>query len=215
MSLKRCDDIKDLGIVFDSSMSFIPHISQIISSANRMLGFVIRNRRDFVNTDVLKILYFSYVRSKLESCSLVWYPIYATHILSIERVQKRFLKMLSLKSSGVYPDRGTEYSILLNTHSFVSLNTRRILNSLGFLHDLLHNNIICEYLLSKISFHVPLRSSRHSLTFYCDVSRTNVMRKSPVTVMCTNFNSLSDICDINLSTKNQLFERLLAHTHNL
>nr|CAH7765265.1 unnamed protein product [Callosobruchus chinensis] len=77
--LKRLNEISDLGVLFDSGLSFGPRISRMVSSANRMLGFIIRNGRDFSDLNVIEILYTSYVRYKIESNSLIWYPIYADH----------------------------------------------------------------------------------------------------------------------------------------
>lgn len=38
-----------------------------------------------------KMLYNSFVGSVLEYCSVIWRPHYATHMLHLERVQKRFM----------------------------------------------------------------------------------------------------------------------------
>nr|CAH7742063.1 unnamed protein product [Callosobruchus chinensis] len=52
--LERVNEISDLGVLFDSGLSFGPHISRIVSSANRMLGFIISNGRDFSDLNVRK-----------------------------------------------------------------------------------------------------------------------------------------------------------------
>jgi hypothetical protein len=38
-ALKRVDEIKDLGVIMDEKMSFLPQIEAIISKSSRMLGF--------------------------------------------------------------------------------------------------------------------------------------------------------------------------------
>nr|CAI5847968.1 unnamed protein product [Callosobruchus analis] len=63
--LSRQEQISDLCILFDQKMTFASHIENTVSSANKMLGFIIRNGRQF-SISVLKLLYTSYVRSKLE-----------------------------------------------------------------------------------------------------------------------------------------------------
>jgi hypothetical protein len=40
----------------------------------------------------LKVLYVTYVRSKLEYANCVWQPFYVTHINRIERIQEKFTK---------------------------------------------------------------------------------------------------------------------------
>nr|CAI5825566.1 unnamed protein product [Callosobruchus analis] len=213
--LDRKNVIKDLGIMFDSELSFQLHISETVSSANRMLGFIIRNGKDFQDLTVLKTLYVSYVQSKLEYCSIIWYPIYSIYINAIERVQRKYLKLLSFKSSGVYPDRGCDYSLLLDEHQYNSLNTRRILGSLYFLHSLLNNEINCPYLLSQICYHVPRISSRHSKLFYCDLSHTNTLRRSPVILMCSNFELVDRQCDIHNTSRSAIKQCLLRLTYNI
>jgi hypothetical protein len=54
-----------------------------------------------------------------------------------------------------------------------SLDVRRIVASLTFLDDLVHNCLDCPPLLDYINFHVPRISSRSFVHFYCDKARTN------------------------------------------
>ncbi|KAH0811514.1 hypothetical protein GEV33_011277 [Tenebrio molitor] len=88
----NCAKCKDLGVVFDSKLSFTNHIESIDNSSFKSFGFVLRNGREFSDVDTLKLLYFTYVRSRLEYASIVWSPMYSIHIFSLERVQCRFLK---------------------------------------------------------------------------------------------------------------------------
>lgn len=198
--LDRQNSIKDLGIIFDSQLSFTQHINNKSSEATKMLGFIIRNCKTFTNILALKVLYFSYVRSKLEYGSIVWNPYYSVHKLTIEKVQRKFLKFLSYKTDGIYPERGFDHAILLDIFKFDSLEMRRCCSSLTFLYKLLHNKIDCPIIVSQIPFNVPRPHSRQNLTFYCNLARTNVLLKSPIQNMCENFNKLSDICDINSDT---------------
>lgn len=67
-----------------------------------MYRFIIRNCRCFNNIQTLTVIYFAYVRSQLEYGSLIWNPYYNCHRMSIESVQRKFLKFLSFKLDGVY-----------------------------------------------------------------------------------------------------------------
>lgn len=199
-ALIRSLEIKDLGILFDEKLNFITYISNIVSSANRMLGFIIRNCRHFRNLLPIKLLYFAYVRSKLEYGALIWYPLYQCHIDAVESVQRKFLKYLSFKINGTYPEVGISYSLLLNQHQFVSLHTRRKCISVMFLYNLLHNNIDCPELLNRVNFLVPRLEARYSPPFYCENARTNVLCRSPLSLMQNNFNVISRMCDINITS---------------
>lgn len=196
-TLVRESTIKDLGVIFDSQMTFIQHINTKTTEAVRMLGFIIRNCLSFTNAAALKILYASYVRSKLEYAALIWNPHYYCHKYALESVQRRFLKFLYFKTTNNYPERGIDNNYLLQCFNLQSLETRRKYNSLAFLHKLLHNEIDCSDLLAALNFLVPRQQSRQNLTFHIDTARTNVFFKSPIHVMCINFNSISYLCDIN------------------
>ena len=74
--LTRPEVIRDLGVVFDSKLSFSQHIQAITESAFKSLGFVIRNGREFGDIETLKLLYFTYCRSCLEYASVIWSPVY-------------------------------------------------------------------------------------------------------------------------------------------
>ncbi|RZC40091.1 hypothetical protein BDFB_011205 [Asbolus verrucosus] len=95
--------IKDLGITFDIKLNFNNHVSNLVIFALKMLGFVIRTCKEFTNLSVLKTLYFTFIRSKLEFCTLIWFPIYNKQKLALELVERKFLKYLNYKSTGVWP----------------------------------------------------------------------------------------------------------------
>jgi hypothetical protein len=44
-ALERLDEIKDLGVIMDLKLSFLPDIEAIISKSSRMLGFIKRVSR--------------------------------------------------------------------------------------------------------------------------------------------------------------------------
>ena len=96
-NLTTVDSVTDLGIIFDSKMSFIPHMNYILPKAYRILAFIRRNCSDFSDPNTLKWIYTSYVRSKLEYAAVVWSPHCGNHISRIERIQRVYLKY-ALKS---------------------------------------------------------------------------------------------------------------------
>lgn len=66
ISLNRQSEVKDLGVIFDTKMSFTFHIEYIIAKANSMFGFLKRNCKDFSNPFAIKSVYMSLVRPFLE-----------------------------------------------------------------------------------------------------------------------------------------------------
>lgn len=207
--LQRCSEYKDLGVLFDCKLSFSSHINQMTKAASKLLGFFVRNWSCFSHVDSLKILYFSYIRSKLEYAALIWFPIYQNFIVLIESVQRKFLKYLFYKSYRFYPQRGTDNEFLLQTFNIISLKERRSCIAISFLYNLMHNNIDCPCLVNKLCFLVPRLNSRESECFYCPFGRTNLMHKSPIFNICNLFNSISDECDINYDSLGRIINLYL------
>ncbi|KAJ3644314.1 hypothetical protein Zmor_026980 [Zophobas morio] len=105
--LDKKDCMKDLGVVFDSTLTFVKHLNCVCSSVSKSLGFVMRTCRNFSDLNLMKQLFYSYVLSKIEYGILVWSPIYASHALMLDKIYRRFLKYLSYRIDGAYPERGT------------------------------------------------------------------------------------------------------------
>lgn len=194
--ISRLTEIKDLGLVFDQRFSFIPHITQLTLSACRIYGFIVRNARLFENSSTIIHLFNALVRSKLEYGCLIWRPIYNCHAHHLETVQRRFLKWLSYREDGLYPPRGYDHSILLSRFNSKSLECRRGLHAIKFLHGLLGGRIDCVELLSKLDFFVPRPNARTRYFFYISTPRTNLLLQSPLRFACSVVNSLADRCDL-------------------
>ncbi|XP_063924705.1 uncharacterized protein LOC135138659 [Zophobas morio] len=126
-SLIRCNAVKDLGVIFDSSFTFDDHIAHITTSSLKMLGFVIRKCKVFGDIETLKQVYYSYVRSKLEYCCIVLTPYYYCQKNALERVQRIFLKFLYFTAFSIYPQRGFDHATLLSKFDFKTLEFRRFM----------------------------------------------------------------------------------------
>lgn len=195
-ALTKPKAFRDLGVIFDSKLSFTNHINAITSECSKSLGSIIRNSRDFMKINTLKLLYFSFVRSRVEYCSVIWSPQYNVHIINLEKLQRRFLKYISFRVDGVYPYIGFPQSELLNRFTVNSLANRRVISQLIFLYKVIHNFIDCSDILDRVNFHVPRLSSRHRALFSTSTPRTNVQRFSPLFQVCDNYNNLAKQFDI-------------------
>lgn len=195
-AVERQCNFKDLGVIFDDRLTFIPHIDDVTSKSLRTLGFILRNTRSFTNLESLKTLFFSLVRTKLEYCSIVWSPIYHIYIQRVESVQRRFMKCMCFRQDHVYPQRGVDNQVYLERFDMCSLQERRIIQFVAFLYKLLHGGIDCPSLLNYLSFNVPRISNRHACIFNMRTCRTNMLSKSPIYMMCCLANTISLDIDI-------------------
>lgn len=194
--LERVDNVVDLGIVFDSKLSFNLHVDQVRASALKMLGFIFRMCKAFTNTLTLKILYYSYVRSKLDYGSLIWNPYYNEYINTLETIQRKFLKFVIFTSDGIYPPQGFNHVTLLRNLKLPALSDRRAYLGLTFLYKLCTNRVDCPELLSQLNFRTTPINTRFPSLFYLPTAHNNVMMRSPLYRICRDYNNLAAELDI-------------------
>lgn len=185
--LLRVNLINDLGVIFDSELRFIEHINYISAKAFKMAGFIMRRCWEFSNTEVLKSLYFSLVRSHLEYCSVIWSPYYQTHIKRLERVQIKFVNFLLYK---MRIDKSRfSHQERLQLINIDSLERRRIFLTLVFGFKIITNVTNCSELLALINFRVPSRNTRSHDMFLTNRSRTDVGRNNVANRIMHLFNT--------------------------
>ena len=93
VQINECTQERDLGVIFDSKLSFDAHVQSCISKANKILG-IIRRSFSFLNKDTFLMLYKSLVRPHLEYANVIWAPRLKRQSAAIERVQRRATKLL-------------------------------------------------------------------------------------------------------------------------
>ena len=183
--LNRVDKCKDLGVHLQSNLKFNDHFEYIVNRAYKILGFIIRNSKFLTNIHVIVRLYNALVRPILEYASIVWSPKAITNIDLIEKVQKRFLRYLYLRTHNVYPCM-VSYRAMLTSFKFITLEIRRSMQSVLFIYFIVNNVKYNDiFLMNRISLNVPkinLRINNYS-TFY-----VNQMGCSPIELMLEQCN---------------------------
>ena len=184
----RVETIQDLGVTIDSNLSFGKHICLAVREAYRSLGFIIRISRDFQNFNAIITLYNAYVLSKLEYAAVIWDPHLKTQILQLEKIQSKFVRFLTYKETGFYP-QFEHYQNLIQNFSLDTLENKRKQHLLMFLHKLLHNIHDSDTLRSQLNFHIPDgRTRNQNKTFHLSIARSNVLNESPIRKMCYLYN---------------------------
>lgn len=188
---------KDLGVIFDQKFSFLSHIDFLISKSNSMLGFVLRNSKQFSNPQTLKCLFFAYVRSGLEYCSTIWNPFYEVHSLRIERIQKRFTRTVvrRLHWNMDMPSYDTRCKLL----GLLPLHIRRKYFSVMFIRDIIMNHTDCSHLLSLVGLYAPVRVLRNRVLFHVPNHRVNYAFNEPISRCLREANTVCDFIDFSLS----------------
>lgn len=182
--IERVSIVRDLGVFIDCGLTFKNHVSFVVSSAMKVLGVISRLTKHFKKPHCSIHLFQSLVVSRLEFASVIWNSISVTQALIIERVQKRFVRIVYDRWIGrrVYYD----YECLLNRFSLKLLSHRRTVLDLVFLHKIINGAIDSSWLISKIHFHVPFRATRQLTCF--DIC--SPCRVSPLSRLQTLYNSI-------------------------
>lgn len=207
IQLQKVSKILDLGIVFDSKLSFNLHIDYIMPKAYSILAFVKRNCKEFVNPYTRKLLYTTFVRSKLDYGSIVWNPYYAVHSNRIELLQKKFIKfaLFSVHYCSPFPS----YEARCRLIHLETLSNRRSKSSILFLYKLICGLIDCPALLSCIGFNTPIRYLRHNEFFNIPTHRNNYSVFEPILRSLKEYNVISVKIDIDFSYTFNVFKEIL------
>ena len=95
---------KDLGVVISEDLKASQQCSQAYSKASKMLGLLNRTII-YKSQEILLRLYKSLVRPHLEYCTAAWSPHYKKDKELLERIQRRFTRMIPELKRSPYPDR--------------------------------------------------------------------------------------------------------------
>ena len=87
--IKSNKTIKDLGVLTSEDVSFKEHTEDVVKSSKIRSGMLLRVFETRKPELMLK-MFGSYVRSKVEYCSLIWNPWKKEDVDKLERIQKNF-----------------------------------------------------------------------------------------------------------------------------
>ncbi|KAJ3647015.1 hypothetical protein Zmor_024566 [Zophobas morio] len=147
----------------------------------------------------LKTLYCPLVRSKLEYFSPVWTPIYKVDLEMLEKIQKRFLRMIEFKVG--HRHIIGDYSWVMYTFNIPPLSVRRRVYDACVLYGLINGRIDNPHLLSELSFIVPVSNSRLTrsrIIFRVTPALTNIAKNHPRRRMMLAANDLAGRREISI-----------------
>jgi hypothetical protein len=190
--------VRDLGIILDSKLSFVPHFDYIINKAAKILGFVKRNTKDFRCKETKILLFKTMVRSILEFGSVIWNPYYTLHSQRIESLQRSFTRHLAFNSVKV-SNRST-YEERLRLFKMNTLCERRRMLDLVFLHNIVRGSLVFSDILDGIQLNVPVLNARRKFKPYFKVPRcrTNLGLQSPITRLITTYNDYHKLYNLDI-----------------
>jgi len=107
--------VSDLGVVFDSELSFVSYCKEKIYRAYSMVGLVKRNFI-YLTEEAFVTLYKCLVRSHLEYANSVWNPRRQGLIKDLEKVQMRATKLVLIVKHLTYKERLVQLKLLTSKY---------------------------------------------------------------------------------------------------
>jgi hypothetical protein len=169
--------VKDLGVVISDDLEPTLHISYVITKAFKISNLILRIFKTN-KIEIFKKAFYTLVLPILEYASVVWNPIYAKDINSLETVQRRFTKRAQRKC-GI----GVEsYTTRLKRWRLDSLELRRLKADLVWVYKIIYGYVdinreqffrICQTELEIKIYPLPLSSRcRNNTQFNTIANRT-------------------------------------------
>ena len=109
------DHVKYLGILIDSTLSWKNHIDNVSTKVSRSVGLLYKIRC-FVDTKIIKTLYYSLVYPHLIYAIEVWGSANETHLNRLLILQKKIVRLISFSDR-----RQSDYSFLPSDPLFFKL----------------------------------------------------------------------------------------------
>ena len=180
-ALERCTQVRDLGVVLDSKLTFAGHVDATVAKAKRMVGLLIRSmqrsavpRRARVSFKPLLYVFYAHVRSIIEYGSVVWSGAAVTHLKRLERIQHTFLIWLACSSDT--RSQNLSYDHLLQHFNVPSIKSRLMQHDLMFLYGVFHGRIDCPQLLHQFQLSTPVRRNRSPALWHVPFARVATIK---------------------------------------
>lgn len=212
--LERKEEFRDLGILVDHRFNFVQHIEQIISSARQCWGCIKSKSRNTFMLSTQKLLYTSFVRSKLEFGSVIWDPYQQIYQDDIESVQKSFL--IYLLETNNLPRTTYRLSPYVERCALVKLDTlkkRRNDNNMLFAFDIFNNVMNDTRIATKFNRFRTDRILRFNRLLIVPTYLNDHLKYQPIVKMMNLVNEYCTLFD-NISNKSAFKARLKQVTYN-
>lgn len=210
-SIQIVSEVRDLGIIIDSKLTFESHMVAIVQKALRNLGFLKRTCSEFSNPRSVIVLYCSLVRSHLEFSSVIWNPQYLKYIHMVENVQRKFIKYLNYRFNRRLHNE--PYPLQIKHYNILSLSNRRLLSDMITLYRIVNGLLDSPFSVERLLYYCDSCNTRQMPLFRAPAFNTFSCRNSPLIRIMRSYNnnfSNIDLFSMSLpSFKKRILDSLL------
>ena len=179
--LDRVSEMRDLGVVLDSKLTFASHVDDVVGRANRALGTYLRSLQTSrvsagrrLRPAPLITAFNSHVRSILEYGSIIWSGAAKSHTVRLERVQHKFLIWLAVNSNR--PSASLDYAHLLKHFQVLRISDRLAKHDFMFLHGVFSGRFDSADILDMFGLAVSARATRSRPILHVPIARVETIK---------------------------------------
>lgn len=187
----RVDRHRDLGVLFDEKLTFVPHVNEIVEKSNRLFGMINRFAKEIHHPPIATKILKTYVTPIVEYASSVWWQ---NRVISDGRLERILHKLTRLSlQTGFRPNlpNYVTFQERLRQLNLLTFAERREIASAVFILKILKEEIrstMLEKIFASRRLHVD--HIRNPTIF--NVSR-NLPAKSPLALGMSTINKYRNV----------------------
>jgi len=112
-TINEVNETKFLGVIMDRKMSWQPHIMYIKNKIAKGLGIILKTRKQ-LKIETLRTLYYSFIYPYLIYGIEVWGNSTNTNLNQLFKIQKKAIRIITLKFSKFREHTGPKFKITYN-----------------------------------------------------------------------------------------------------
>ena len=187
--ITRVNFIKFLGVHLDEKLQWIYHISHVKAKISKGIGIICKAKK-VLNLSTLITLYYSFIYPHLTYCIESWGTATNTHILSLFKLQKKFLRIIS--NVPYYTD---SYPLFLK-HNILNVKKLFQLSISIFMYKFIRQ-MLPKIFINFYQFPSHMHETRTNSLYRIPMYKTKYAQQSIRYQGVKVFNSLSNVIDRN------------------
>ena len=158
ITIIHCNNVKNLGFIFDDNLNFSDHIAKVCKSTNYQL-YKIRSIRKFLPFRISKMLIESLVMSRIHYCYSLYYGLPATSTKSLDRIIRSSIRVLHRVK--LYVHESVKYHLV--NSKWLNMYHRSTFSYLKLIFKVLKNRLP-SYLNDILQFKMYKKNLRNAST---------------------------------------------------
>ena len=194
----QCTSMRDLGVIYDQTLSFNNHINQLTIECLQLFALVSRFGRELTDPHVILAIYTGLVQSKLDFASVIWRPHYSGQIRRLEAIQKKFVKF-ALRNLGWNNEQLPPYQQLCMLVDHDTVLSRHKITDVVFFINVISGKVRSQLLSSRLCLNTNPATLRRRRVFDSPLRSRNYSQHEATCRFMNEFNRIQDVISLNMT----------------